>query len=154
LQTAVGLTLILYSVVAWLDKADRSLALLLAMMFGLGFLGIFAFLETLWLRRWPRLTKARFGRARFLLGYFRSLSSVDRFIEFCLYLVVLALCGRAFYGDFLARTEPWESWLVMMLSVVLLGVWTFLVARHAALLLLSLVPIRQREPIEGTQRGA
>jgi len=145
-EPVVAVLLVLFLVIArWLDEADVVAALEVAMATGLGVFGFAALVEQRWTRQWSHQTAARFSRSRFMLSYFRSLPVLDRIIGLGLDAVVLALCGRALYYDFLARIEPWENWLVATLSVALLALMTFFAARGAALVLLSLAPVPRRQ---------
>lgn len=155
LESFVGLALVLYFVVAWLhDDAGDVVASEMAMGSVLGTLGLAVFLEQRLTGQWLRQTRAPFGRARFMLGYFRSQPWFDRFYEFGFGAVLLALAGRALHSDFLARVEPWDNWLATTLSAATFGVMMFWAARHSMLALLSLIPVPRKRTVAGIGHGA
>jgi hypothetical protein len=115
------------------------LALVVCLVFGIG-----AALERRHWRAWPPLDPQGFSRARFLQAYFRGQTLSDRMLE-------LGLSGLALFYLLPRFREVIESieasdpawWLVHFGAAVLgLGGLSFLVLRHASIILASFVPAR------------
>jgi hypothetical protein len=142
------LVVVLFFAIAWwIDGVERWVAMAVLAL-GLGLFGLPLVLERRWISHWPQLAAVPFSRARFMISYYRSLPVGDRVCELGWGVGGMALASRAFDMEFLARLEPWDNWLVAMPGLAGAGLLMFLVSRHTAVTLVSLLPRIHRRTVE------
>ena len=139
------LVMLFVAIALWIGDGWVTTAVLAV---GLGLFGFAVFLEQRWSSRWPQLWAPPFSRSRFMVGYYRSRPFGDRVCEFALGVGGVALVDRAFDTNFWARLDAWGSWLAALPDLAGLGLLMFLVFRHTAVTLVSLLPRIHRRPAE------
>lgn len=134
------LVVALFFAIAWWIDGVAPWVTMAVLVLGLALFGIALLLEQRWIGHWLRPSAAPLSRMRFMLSYYRSMSTGDRLWEVGWGVVGTVLVFRFFDLEFWASLDPWNDWLAAMPNVIVVGLLMFFVFRHTAVSLVSMLP--------------
>jgi hypothetical protein len=130
----------------WMDGLGRSVETAVLAL-GLGLFGLAVFLERRWSSHWRPQSAAPFSRSRFMVGYYRSRPFGDRWWEAGWGVGGTILIFRYFDFEFWASLAPRSNWLETVEALAIVGLLMFLLTRHTAVTLISLLPRGHRPTV-------
>jgi hypothetical protein len=134
------LVVVLFFAIAWWIDGVAPWVTMAVLALGLGLFGLAVLLEQRWIGGWPRQSAAPLSRMRFMLNYYRSLSTGDRLWEVGWGVLGTVLIFRSFDLEFWASLDLWNDWLAAITNVTGVGLLMFFVFRHTAVSLMSMLP--------------